>query len=239
MIEFREICDTDPTLGHSPMVRAIGRIFDFIAEHGGIELTPSKAFKRKFVHWAAAEFAWPGYTEADLFALNKVLNEIDFPPLMDIHEMLVALNIGRHHSGKFMLTRVGKTLAGHPGRVFGTVTPRYLFEADHLRFTRTPERVPGNWDIFLNVLNVAAEDGMSGPEVGQLLLGRGVSDAALRRFSSVFYVQVLRPLCWTGLLEEARPDRPSFEDRVFTKTPLWRAALRLSTDGEVSRAVRH
>jgi hypothetical protein len=33
-----------------------------------------------FVHWAAREFDWPGYTEDDLFDINKVQNEIDFGP---------------------------------------------------------------------------------------------------------------------------------------------------------------
>ncbi len=49
----------DPALAHSPMVRAIGKIFAYIAENGPIGLTPSMAFKRVFVHWAAAEFGWP------------------------------------------------------------------------------------------------------------------------------------------------------------------------------------
>ena len=54
MIEFRQIDDTDPALTHSPMVRALGKTFAYVAERGGIGLTPSKAFKRVFVHWAAA-----------------------------------------------------------------------------------------------------------------------------------------------------------------------------------------
>ena len=81
MIAFREIDDADPSLAFSPLVRGIAKTSAWIGEHGGIPLTPSKAFKRIFVHWAAAEFDWPGHTEADLFAVNKVLNEPDFAPL--------------------------------------------------------------------------------------------------------------------------------------------------------------
>lgn len=239
MIEFSEVGDADPALGHSPMVRAIVRMLDFIGEHGGIELTQLKAFRRKFVHWAAAEFDWPGYTEADLFTLNKVLNEIDFTPLMDIHEMLLALRIGRHCRGKFALTRAGQALVGHPGRVFGIVTPFYLFETDHLRFARTPERPLGNWDIFLNVLNVEAEDGVAGRDLRRVLYGDPAPEDRFDTIMSGLYVQILRPLCWTGLLHEAGEDRISAADRVFAKTPLWRAALRLTTDCEVRSAVRH
>ena len=53
MIIFREIADNHPMLEHSPLVRAIKRIADYIAEHGDIGLTPALAFKRVFVEWAA------------------------------------------------------------------------------------------------------------------------------------------------------------------------------------------
>ena len=107
MIEFRQIEDTNPALAHSPMVRALEKTFAYIAEHGGIGLTPPKAFKRVFVHWAAREFDWPGYSEDDLFAINKVLNEIDFGPLMDLHDVMIALKIGRHYKGQSKLTKAG------------------------------------------------------------------------------------------------------------------------------------
>jgi hypothetical protein len=101
MITFHEIQGDDPALIHSPMVRAITKMFAYIDEYGAIPLTPQKAFKRAFVNWAAEHFDWPGYSQADLFAINKVLNEIDFPPLMDIHDMMIALKIGRHYKGSF------------------------------------------------------------------------------------------------------------------------------------------
>ncbi len=64
MITFRKIQDDEPALIHSPMVRAITKIFAYIDEHGAIPLTPHKAFKRAFVNWAAAQFKWPGYGDA-------------------------------------------------------------------------------------------------------------------------------------------------------------------------------
>jgi hypothetical protein len=66
MIVFQEIGDSDPALAYSPLVRAIEKTFSHIAEHGGIGLTTSKTFKRYFVHWAPAEFAWPGYSEREV-----------------------------------------------------------------------------------------------------------------------------------------------------------------------------
>ena len=89
MIEFLDIDDANPALALSPIVRGLEKTFAYLGEHGAIGLTPSKAFKRVFVHWAAREFEWPGHTEADLFAVNKVLNEMDFGPLMDLHDVML------------------------------------------------------------------------------------------------------------------------------------------------------
>lgn len=51
------------------------------------------------------------------------------------------------------------------------------------------------------------------------------------------YIQVLRPLCWAGLLQQERGAASfRFEEAVFMKTPLWRSAgsspeKRISTSG--------
>lgn len=53
MRHFLELSDNDPALAYSPMVRALGSTFAYIPEKGPIGLTPSGAFKRVFVEWAA------------------------------------------------------------------------------------------------------------------------------------------------------------------------------------------
>jgi hypothetical protein len=243
LIEFRQIDDTDPALTHSPMVRALGKTFAYVAERGGIGLTPSKAFKRVFVHWAAAEFDWPGHTEADLFAVNKVLNEPDFMPLMMLHDLMIAMKLGRHYKGAFRLTKAGQALVGHRGQIFDTVVPVFLFRVDHASSSRfDAEPVLGNWDIFLNVLNVETEDGATGAHLRRVLYGEPET-GPVPRYDQVMgdlYIQVLRPLCWAGLLHK-QPGAVSYrmEDALFVKTPLWRAALRLDTDGAVRGATRH
>ncbi len=238
MIEFISVEDDNPALAHSPMVRAIEQTFAHIAEHGPIGLTPSKAFKRVFVHWAAAEFDWPGYSEKELFVVNKVLSEIDFPPLTEIHGLLIALKIGRHYKNSFRLTKAGQTLAGHPGQIFGIITPFFLFETDHLAFSRRRERPLGNWDVFLNVLNVEAENGVSGRELDRVFFSADSTEQYSYDLSNL-YVQILRPLCWTGLLSEDRSQGQGLEARTFTKTPLWHASLHLDTDDMVKPATRH
>ncbi len=98
------------------------------------------------------------------------------------------------------------------------------------------------WDVFLNVLNVETEDGATGAHLRRVLFGEPEM-GPLPRYDEVMgqlYIQVLRPLCWAGLLQQER-GHPSyrFEDAVFMKTPLWRAALRLETDDVLGRAIRH
>jgi len=243
MIEFRSIADDEPALAFSPLFRGFQKTFSYLAEHGTIGLTPSKAFKRSFVHWAAREFEWPGHTEEDLFAVNKVLNEHDFMPLADIHFLMTTLKMGRHYKGQFKLTKAGTEVSQHPGRLFGIITPFYLFEVNHTGYTRFSDGpLLGNWDMFLNILNVEAEDGITGADLRRKLYG-DPDHGPGPRYDDILgslYLNILRPLCWTGLLQMSQAKGfQSAERSVFTKTPLWQAALKLETDSLVQRATRH
>lgn len=240
MIVFREIGDNEPALQLSPIVRAAEKTFSYIAEHGGIELTPSKSFKRNFVHWAASAFEWPGYSAEELFRLNKVLNEIDFAPLLYLHEMMLALKIGRHYKDKFNLTKSGQSLDGRPGKIFGIMAPFFLFHVNHEYLSRRPTQLAGNWGLFLNVLNVEAENGVTATACRETLYGPHDPSRGYDEALGGLYVQVLRPLCWIGLLvEHGSAGSISFGSRTFIKTPLWRVALQLHTDSQVQPATRH
>jgi hypothetical protein len=52
MLTIMSIPDEEPLLTTSPLIRGLLKMADYIAEHGGIGLTASGAFNRKFVHWA-------------------------------------------------------------------------------------------------------------------------------------------------------------------------------------------
>lgn len=235
-----ELSDTHPALAYSPMVRGLAYTFTYIAENGPIGLTPSGAFKRVFVQWAAEAFDWPGHRPADLYAVNKVLNEWDFFPLAELHDVMLALKIGRHFKGAFRLSPFGKTFVGHPGRLFGLVAPFYLFRVDHGRNSRLKEeRLFGNWDIFLNVINVEAEGGISAERLREVLYGAPGSGHPYDPITGQLYVEVLRPLCWLGLLQVIGEERMALRDNVYAKTPLWHAALRLDTDAATQHIVKH
>jgi len=240
MIRFESISDDDPVLAHSPMVRGAVKVLDYVTENGPIGLTESKGLKRHFVHWAAREFGWPGMTEEILFAVNKVLNEYDYPPLVMLHDLLIHLKIARHYKKAFHITKAGQALVGKPGKLFGILTPYYLFEVNHSSLARLGGELLGSWDLFLNVLNVEAEDGITADEYTWTLFDqKSEEEEKVRLIPHIVYSQVLRPLCWAGLLSEYKSGRGNLKDRVYIKTPLWKAALKLETDAMVSKAVRH
>lgn len=239
MPAFKTLSDDDPILLSSPLIRGILQTAEYIAANDGISLTKSGAFNRKFVHWAAANFDWPGYSEEELFRMNKVLNEWDFPPVSDIHGILQMLKLGRRYKGKFLLTNAGKDLIAHPGRLLSELIPSYLFRMDHGAHLRAEDQILGNWDIFLNVINVEANHGTSRSALRKTLYGD--PDLSVSRFDSMastLYITVLRPLCWAGLLtEENAGDLRS--DEQFAKTELWQRTLRLETDQHLKPQLVH
>lgn len=64
----------------SPLIRGIMLPVAYADDEGGIRLTATGATNRKFVHWAAVNFIWTGFTAEDLYSMNKVLNENNMPP---------------------------------------------------------------------------------------------------------------------------------------------------------------
>jgi hypothetical protein len=236
MSEFRPIDDTDPALAHSPLLRAARLTFDYIAKEGPIGLTPTKALKRYFVHWAASAFEWPRYTAEELFAINKVLNEPDFTPLMILHDVLLGAKLVRHYKGAMHVTKLGQELYRRPGALWEALAHQLLNVLDHSPYTRHGDRLEGDWDLFLNLLNVEAQTGMTEDRFVSLIFG---ADDPFFRFTSMAYIHILRPLSWAGLLSEHRYGTPYPSERLFLKTPLWPVALSLSSDSELSSPILH
>lgn len=138
MIQFRPLPDDHPDLSHShsPLLRAAMLTLSYAQENGGIGLTQTKAFKRVFVHWAIANFDWPGSGPEEMFQVSKVINEYEFPPLEVLHYLLIKLRLGRHYKGIFQATKRGVDLAQAPGLLFADLIPFFLFYLDHSSYAR-------------------------------------------------------------------------------------------------------
>ncbi|TJZ76864.1 hypothetical protein [Paracoccus hibiscisoli] len=227
MIEFRSLADDHPDLAHSPLLRAALLTLRYAQDHGPIALTKTKAFKRVFVHWAVENFDWPGKSAAEMFRYSKVINEYEFPPLEVLHYLLIALRFGRHFKGEFRLTKRGAALAEEPARLFAELIPFFVLKIDHAFYVRFEERPFGKWDVWMNVINVEADHGVSEQELFAAFYGK--EDAGWREVN-VFASSVLRPLEWAGLLAQTREERQGKQTYHVFKTPLWRSALKLDTD---------
>lgn len=235
MIDFLVLDDDCAALQYSPLLRAARLTLAYAEDNEGIGLTQTKAFKRTFVTWAAENFDWPGMSGDDLFRYNKVLNEYDFPPLEVLHFLLLELKLGRHYKGQFHITKNGKTLVEQPGRLFDGVVPFFLLNVDHGSYSRFGESPIGNWDVWLNVLNVEMDQGATDKALCQVFYGEGTT----WREKAVFTSCVLKPLEWAGLVfKEATEVEGQLRQYNF-KTPLWRAVLKLSTDDMVPEAKLH
>jgi len=227
MIAFEPITDDEPALVHSPMLKAALLTLDYIEANGPVGLTPLKALKRYFVEWAAEAFSWPHYTAADLYHMNKVLNEPDFPPLMVLHDVLLSAKLVRHYKGAMHITKKGKQLKAHPAVLWIVLAHHLLCVLDHSEYTRYGDQLAADWDILLGVIDREAVAGFTQDQLCSVLFG--ANDNSDVHLTSIIYIHVLRPLCWAGLLEEQRQGQGFERKRTFVKTPLWAAALPFET----------
>ncbi len=241
MNPFRSLNDAEPALSNASLLKAALLTIDYIENNGAIGLTAAKAFKRHFVAWAAEAFHWPDYTTEDLYAVNKVLNEHDFPPLMILHEILLSAKLARHLKGAMHLTKLARLLRSRPAQLWTLLATHLLFVLDHGRHSRSDEPPIGNWDIFLNVINVEAQTGVTEERLCSVLYGGKEED--IRRYdyklTAAFHVHVLRPLCWAGLLDEHRTGSGLARQEIYTKTALWQAAFKLETDVHLKPVALH
>jgi hypothetical protein len=236
---FRALADDHPELPYSPLLRVAQLTLQYTQDHGPIGLTKTGTFKRAFVKWAAEHFDWPGMSHDELFKMNKVLNEYDFPPLEMLHFVLVQMKLARHYKGEFRITKCGAALFKSPAALFVSVIPFFLFEIDHAAFSRFKDGPVGNWDVWLNVLNVEVEDGASTRQLYEVFYGVAPDDLSGWRELGAFQSCVLEPLCWAGLLVEVEAEQQRLGDSQYFKTPLWNAALKLDTNDMLEPAQRH
>lgn len=236
-IRLRNIGSNDPDLDHSKLLDAIYKTLKYAAANGGIGLTSSKAFNRKFSHWAAENFNWEEYSAAKLLRIQKVLNEADVLPVTALHNLALNMKLGRHIKGRFQFNESALSNSENKGEFFIEVAKFYLFELDHSHLQRWPFIAPGNWDVFLNVINLEAHEVVSEAKLLDVFYGYSPEDVKADDYwdySSFLHWHVLTPLCWIGFLEKTEAEGRWCKQQVFyAKTPLWRKCLRLDTDKDL------
>ena len=129
---FQDLADDHHELSYSPLLRVAQLTLQYTQDHGPIGLTKTGAFKRVFVHWAAEHFDWPGMNHDELFKMNKVLNEYDFPPLELLHFISVQMKLAQRYKDEFHITKRGTALLKSLAALFTAVIPFYVFEIDNV-----------------------------------------------------------------------------------------------------------
>ncbi len=156
MIAFREIGNDDPILALSPLVRALDFLRgEFSADNRGIPLTATMALKPNLIARAVTEIEWPDWMEEDVYRRIKVAREEHHDPLWVLHYELINLRFARHYQRHLALTRAGRPIMESRFRSFHFLTKHFMLGSRRFQFGR--DRLMGNWDIWLNVLNVEAE----------------------------------------------------------------------------------
>nr|WP_228461666.1 hypothetical protein [Paracoccus liaowanqingii] len=172
MIGFRTLPDDHPDLAHSPLLRATLLTLRYAQDHRSIGSTKMKAFRRVFVQWAVENFDWPGKGAEEMFRYSKVINEYELLPLEVLRYLLITLHLGRHLKGELGLTKRGGALAQEPARLFAELIPFFVLKIDHSSYARFKERPFGKWDVWMNVINVEADHGVSELELFAAFYGK-------------------------------------------------------------------
>lgn len=215
-------------LSGSPMCINTMKVLMRASEDDGIMLTKSGAFNRKFVTWAAEDFRWPGYEPEELYRLNKVLNEWDFPPLAVMHELLIGARMIRRYKNKALLTKAGKAMIGDYGALQAGLFDTYFTGYDFLGHDRFPiDHDDTDLVHFLGVIKNRLDDWVPMTELAGWCLP--IDLITSYRFSPVedacYYLlsRLVRPLAWLGMVERD-PNSEQYSsvyDLRYRKTPLF------------------
>ena len=242
-ITLHPVRPDDPDLKMSKLLDVVYMTMRYASENNGIGLTQTKAFNRKFSHWAAENFNWEDYSAEKLLKVQKVLNEHDVLPVMLLHQLFVDMKFGRHTKGKFQFNKRALALAEDKASFFNYLASFYLFEFEHSLFQRWPFAIPKSWDVFLNVINVEAQGAVSEAHLLEVFFGFSAEDVGKEGYwhhLSFLHWHVLTPLHWIGFLNKISIGEPiSGREVIYTKTHLWRKCLRLETDKDLNSISIH
>ena len=241
MYGFRKLDANDPVLDSSPLVRAL----DFLAAKfdelpNGIPLTKGKALKRDLVAEAIFAIQWPDWTEERIYggyAPVKVADEYHFQPFLQLHHHLLDLKLVRHYKGKLLLSKSGKALFEDRFERFHRLAQYVLFEDPHRLCMRQQYGVFGNWDVWLNVMDIETTHGATGKHITDTFYGTEDEPNEFDPRTSRLRSSVLEPLIYCGLLDESRENGRKLTERVYSKTQLWQRYLQLDEPPPMLRVV--
>ncbi|NET71465.1 MAG: hypothetical protein F6K62_11195 [Sphaerospermopsis sp. SIO1G2] len=182
-------------------------MLEYARDNDGIGLTASGALNRKFLSWAVEAFDWPSYESAEVYTVNKVVDQIDYLPGWYLHEVMKRRKLMRKHKNQLLLSPAGRRALEKPGILQAEIFPetfvgRYLASLDY------PFR--GSFDLYFGLLlwkiRHITQNWASARDVFNYAV---ISDDEIHEQQEFypdspihcFHLRILRFLCWFGLLE--------------------------------------
>jgi hypothetical protein len=241
MYDFNTLDDHDLALKQTALVRALDFLAAKFEEHPkGIPLTKTGSFQRALIAEALERIRWPGSTEAEVYhgvCPVRVADERHFPPFRRLHSDMLKLGLARHVKGHLRLTRDGQSLFENRFARFDLMAQFALFGDTEYLFSRRHYKVPGNWDHWLNMIDVEAFHGASGAQLTAAIYDDEEPVSEFDRRTDGLYDGILVPLMYCGLLEEHRDHGPKLVQRVYRTTLLWKRYLKLDGKQPLLRVV--
>lgn len=241
MYDTLTIPSDDALLEGSPLVRVLDFLAaKFVENPKGIQMTKTMAFRRDLIAEAILKIQWPDWTEQEIYngyMPIKVADEYHFEPFWELHYLLLRMKVVRHYKGKLVLTKLGKSVFEDRFRRFDAAAHALLFDDPHYAEMRYGRNLVGNWNIWLNVLDVEAQHGTTGQNITEVLYGKEDEPNEFDPRTSALYYGVIKPLMWCGMLEEHIDNGRKLVDRVYTKTPLWKQYFQLDPKKPMLRVV--
>lgn len=211
------------------VVATRGRLMlEYARDNDGVSLTKSGALNRKFLAWAVEAFDWPGYEPAEVYAVNKVVDEIDYLPGRYLHEVMKRRKFVRKHKDRLLLSPAGRDALDRPSLVQAELFPetfkgRYLPSLD--------AAFMGDFDLYFGLLLWQVRHTTEGwASAREIFRAAVIPEDAIHELSGYpdapihgFHLCVLRFLKWFGLLEPAASDSRRFDadGHRYRATPLF------------------
>jgi hypothetical protein len=236
---------TEAELSGSAVASTARTLLQRAGDTHGLKLTATGNLSRRVVAEMVEVIEWPGLDKAELFALNRVINEPDFLPVHFVRILLQGTKLLRTHRGTLVPSRLGKEMVApeRHGALQALLFHVALWHFSLGYFDRNPiEAWPQtHTGVVLWSLSVSANDWTDRETLTRLctIPVAGVVEADWDLGSYAMDFRILRPLTWFGLLEhrkEATGDRR--EQRLYRKVALFDRFLKFDVHVE-GTATRH
>lgn len=223
-------------LNLSPLFRLSCIVIDLMAQRGPIPLTKKLAFKRNFVAETFNLLSWHA-CDAELFGSPVVRDQHTFGLLAVVHQVLFDLKIADYVGRQYVLTEEGRSLRTREFELFYNIFPHFLFRIEHTYCGDQEAGPDRDWLKILGTIHKIRDD-ISFYDLCLAISGHEVRmDAGKDPVRDDIDSGIIRPFCWSGLLEQSFVRTDGGYEYRYCKTALWPRVFVLNWLDELAAGV--